>query len=99
LKDFVNRWASVFPYDVVWRKKYGIPFFSKQHKKSNFVDQVFEYIEERLIQQAQSEDQSRKKNRQWAPDEVPDNLTGGKMTQAEIEDEFDNFDINNPTGQ
>jgi hypothetical protein len=29
----------------------------------------------------------------------PDNLTGGKMTQAEIEDEFDNFDINNPTGQ
>lgn len=52
LKEEVFIWNIQFPVDKWWREKYKIPFMSKLHRDCSFIDQIFEYEEERLFKEA-----------------------------------------------
>lgn len=45
MRDLVIKWNNMFPLDNWFRRKYNIPFNSKEHRESNQIDILFEYIE------------------------------------------------------
>lgn len=49
-KQKVLFWAIHFPYDFWWRKKYNIPFLSKEHKGMTFEAIKFAYHEYKFIE-------------------------------------------------
>ncbi len=49
LKEEVVNWSVRFPVDKWWRERHKIPFMSKLHRECSFIDQLFEYEEERLF--------------------------------------------------
>lgn len=51
LKDSILKWSIRFPYDRLWRKKYNVAFNSPDHRESNFIDQVFDIIEDEVFEQ------------------------------------------------
>jgi len=52
VKNQVISWNNRFPIDLWWRKKHNIAFMSKQHRSISFLDQLFEYEEDRLYNEA-----------------------------------------------
>lgn len=85
LKNEIRRnvvdWNNKFPIDYWWRKKNSISYGSPEHKRMNFLDMLFEYEEEKLMQELDE------KNR-------PEEEVKFEQEQAEIDDQFDNLDIN-----
>lgn len=61
IRDSVVDWNIRFPIDKWWRKKYNISFNSSAHRESNFLDQLFEYEEEKLFNELSS------KNEEYVP--------------------------------
>jgi len=57
IRDYVIEWNSRFPYDRWWRKKYNIPFNSKDHKESSFLDQLFDYEEDIVFSELASKEE------------------------------------------
>ena len=49
LREIIIDWSVRFPIDRWWRKKYNISFNSKSHREYNFLDQLFEFEEEKLF--------------------------------------------------
>jgi len=49
IKKEVISWSNRFPIDRWWRKKYNIPYMSKAHKECSFLDQYFDFIEEKEV--------------------------------------------------
>lgn len=50
--DVINsilEWNNRFPLDRWWRNKYGISFMSPAHRESSFLDQLFEFEEDKLF--------------------------------------------------
>jgi hypothetical protein len=47
MKDVIISWNIQHPIDRWWREKYSVPFNSPGHRVSCFVDQLFEYEEDR----------------------------------------------------
>ena len=52
---FVIEWNNLYPLDRWFRKKYNIRFNSTQHRGSNLIDIYFEFIEDKLFDQARAE--------------------------------------------
>lgn len=50
LKAFVITWNNKFPFDKLFRKKYGIPFNSEQHRQLSQIDVYMEILEDKLIE-------------------------------------------------
>ena len=48
IKDFILNWNYKFPMDRWWREKHGIAFNSPEHRISSFIDQFYEFEEDRL---------------------------------------------------
>ena len=44
IEHYIFNWHS-FPIDYWWRKKYNVPFGSRQHREQNFIDMLIEYQE------------------------------------------------------
>ena len=42
-------WNNRFPIDRWWREKHKVPFMSKIHRESSFIDQLFEWTEEQMM--------------------------------------------------
>lgn len=51
LKEEIIIWNMQFPVDKWWRDKYKIPFMSKLHRDCSFINQLFEYEEERIFKE------------------------------------------------
>lgn len=49
IRDFVNSWNTKFPLDLWWRRKHNVAFMSEHHKSISFLDQLFEWEEERML--------------------------------------------------
>jgi len=49
IKKDVLKWNRRFPIDRWWREKYKIPFLSEEHKKSSFLQQYYEYVEDSIF--------------------------------------------------
>lgn len=55
MKEFIAQWNLRFKYDRKWRKKYNIPFGSKEHLESNQIDIYFDLLEDNLFHKLQKE--------------------------------------------
>lgn len=78
---FIDWWHE-FPIDYWWRKKYNVPFGSKQHREMNFFDMLIEWREDLAMV---------KLNTKVEDDELDTNSL--RMTQKEIDDEYENLDL------
>lgn len=96
LKEFVIRWNKDYPLDFWWRHHFKIPFGSSRHREVDFVDQRIDYEEQKILTQAREEQISGKII--YDDQDVVDFLAEDsdkkivKMSQKEIEEEFDNLD-------
>lgn len=66
-----------FPIDYWWRKKYNVPFGSKAHREMNFIDMLIEYQETLVMIRGSYSDEE----------------TVEEINQQEIDDDYDNIDI------
>lgn len=85
IKRFVFAWNQFF-IDYWWRKKYNIPFGSKQHREMSFIDMAIEYKEAlemtKALKQAEIDEVS-----------VGSEYNGVRLTQEEIDEDYDNLDL------
>lgn len=49
LKDFIVKWNNENPLDRRFREKYNIRFNSSEHRKTNQLNVLIEYLEDRLF--------------------------------------------------
>jgi len=82
IREEVVSWNNRFPIDRWWRDKYKIPFMSKVHREASFLDQLFEYEEERLVNEVIQEqlEEIKKENNKPISEQI-----------KEMEQEFDQF--------
>lgn len=55
IREEVIKWNEKFPVDKWWRDKHKVPFMSKDHREIDFLSQLFEYEEDRLIEDIKQE--------------------------------------------
>lgn len=79
------------PVDYWWRKKYNIPFGSRQHREMNPIDMLIEYREEELIKEIQQQIEREEDEKEMRAIGIENNEV--KMTQDEIDDEYENLDL------
>ena len=92
VSNFLTRWHNDFILDYWWRKKHDIAFGSAAHREMNFIDMFIEYQEEVIIKRAQLKEQ-RKEEEDWLGKERFENIV--QMSQQEIDDDYENIDIEN----
>lgn len=98
--EFIKLWNMLYPLDKYIREKYKIRFGSPEHRQVNYIDALYEFLEDR--------ESRRKGENQFTADEdafmatqIPNSNTTGenqgpqvlKMTKAEIDRDFENLDI------
>ena len=91
--NFLFSWNQ-FPIDYWWRKKYNVPFGSPQHREMSFIDMYIEYQEEIELTKALTQpdiDEDEAENE--ALGLVDTNKKVVKVTEKEIDEDFDNLDL------
>lgn len=80
-------WNNRFPLDRWWREKHSVPFMSLVHRESSFLDQLFEFTEDNLIEEMREGREEYKPN---TGDFLQNNSNKSKMELAreEFENEF-----------
>lgn len=97
IKDDVTRFIfswHEFPLDYWWRKRYNIPFGSRQHREMNFIDICIEYQEGLLLKRIQ--DEYEQKQSDLEDEEIgleSSNKEIVKMTEQEIDDDYENLEL------
>lgn len=96
IAKFIEQWASQYPYDFLWRKKYNVPFGSDQHKNTTHIQMLIDLYEDRFyknlikMQDSHYFDESKL-------EEVRTGTSGKSvvvsMSQSEIDEEFDKLDL------
>lgn len=97
LDAFIIRWNNKFPFDYWWRKKYGVPFNSDEHRSTCLIDMYYDYREEELLKRNLEKVNDRKerkkkyketgsflRERDPYDDDIP---------QEEIEQDFENLEV------
>lgn len=92
IKESIYRWNTRFPVDRWWRNKHGISIFSKEHRDSNFIDQLIEFHED-MIFKSLRESVETKESKYYAG--TGDWLNLNKISQEQIDDAFDRLSIKN----
>lgn len=90
---FIFRWHE-FPLDYWWRKRYNIPFGSRQHREMNFIDIYVEYQEGLLLKQTQDEyeqEQSDLEDEALRLSLFDKEIV--KPTAQEIDDDYENLEL------
>lgn len=62
IEQQIVEWSEKFPCDRWWREKHNIPFMSTQHKEISFLDQLFEFYEDVLLEKVLNEKEEDKYN-------------------------------------
>lgn len=83
IRDFVFSWHNIF-VDYWWRKKYSVPFGSSKHREMSLIDMSIEYIEDYEIRRAMERSRGI---------EEYDEDVGERMSEHEIDSEYDDLDI------
>lgn len=90
---FIFRWHE-FPLDYWWRKRYNIPFGSRQHREMNFIDIYVEYQEGLLLKQTQDEYEQEQSDLEDEAMGLPSaNKEIVKPTAQEIDDDYENLEL------
>lgn len=89
VKDFLSFWHQ-FLIDFWWRKKHNVAFGSSVHRSMNLIDMYIEYEEEMELNRINSEiEEQEDKDLNLIPKK--DNVV--KMSQSEIDDDFENLNL------
>lgn len=96
ISAFIIEWTK-FPIDIWWRKKYNVPFGSKSHREMNFIDMAIDYQETLYWNKAVNEIPI-SKELQDEEDFIDSQLNANnervvKMSQEEIDEEYENIDL------
>lgn len=75
VREKIIEWNINFPVDRWWRKKHGVAFNSSAHREISFLDQLYEFEEDKLFNEMG--DDSYKPN-------VGDWLDTGDMTDEQF---------------
>lgn len=79
LREFVLDWDNTWRYDYWWRQKHNVAFNSEEHRAARQEDIAFEYIENKLAQEAiedlkqEEEREKMRKNGQWMKSNIDPN--------------------------
>jgi hypothetical protein len=96
LKQKIYAWDNLFPFDLWWRRKYKVAFGSVEHKSMKMSFVVFDYEENRLldeeIEKQDPEEFQRRRVTKKVKGEDMENWIGGSMTKQEIDKAFEDFD-------
>lgn len=49
IRKFIIKWNNNYPFDYIWRKKFGVAFGSTDHRQMSFFDMIFELEEEKMM--------------------------------------------------
>lgn len=94
IDKFIEEWNIKYPYDRWWRRKYNVPFGSEQHRNMRIIDMAVQYYEdiffEKLNKKAQDEEEFIEDN-----DIIINGKKVVKMHKDDIEEEFENIDLEN----
>lgn len=55
LRQLLIQWNNTFPYDKLFRQKYGIAFGSKIHRETNQIDVYLDILEDKLFDKYRKE--------------------------------------------
>lgn len=94
LRSAVIKWDAAHPYDLWWRRKYKVAFGSEAHKNMNFIDMVFEYEEEKLLNELRAtkeEKQDTAENEVLGIDKTVKKIV--PLSKEQIDQEFEDLDI------
>ena len=80
----ILKWNNKFPLDRWWRKKYKIPYLSKEHREFCFYNQYFEFHEDIFFNKLSDKEEG-----------IDDNLSGKSswwagtpITEKQVDDWF-----------
>lgn len=92
IKKFVIWWNNNFPFDYWWRKRHDIPFNSSNHREVDFIDQKFEFEEEKIYKNIRDNKQENvedsnnyKKTGIWLQPERFDSAEDQEISEEEFE--------------
>lgn len=92
MRGFIIRWNERFPIDYFWRKKYNIPFGSQEHKAANFILMAIDLKEDKMFKEyMKAKEEGSDKEYEGLSPKKNSNII--KMSQKEIEQEFDDIDL------
>lgn len=63
----ILEWNNRFPLDRWWRNKHGISFMSPAHRESSFLNQLFEFEEDKLFAEMFNKEEKRKEDFAYVP--------------------------------
>ena len=79
--NFITQWHSNFIIDLWWRKKHNVAFGSEAHRSMNFIDMYIEYREDEKIRRLREQEYQ------------IDDVSGVKVSQKEIDEDYENLDL------
>lgn len=65
IKKEIISWNNRFPVDKWWRDKHNVSFNSKIHRETSFLDQLFEYHEDKLFEEQRQSSSYTPNNGKW----------------------------------
>lgn len=74
----------MFPFDLVYRRKYGIKWMSDEHKSISFFNEIYDILEDKVVQRVSKIISEMDKN--------------SGMTDQELDTEFENLDLDKIEG-
>jgi hypothetical protein len=97
ITTFIFNWNNKFPLDRWYRRKYDIPFNSKEHRDISLLDILIDYQEDFIFRTMPEDLRQRKKDKE-------DYLKTGKYlrpqidyienpTEEEVDEWFENLDV------
>lgn len=93
VEEYISSWHR-FAVDYWWRKKYNIPFNSPQHRQANFIDMLFEFREELVLQRQQNKTEQEREERENRKLGIKkDTKEVIQLSQEQIEEDYDNLDL------
>ena len=95
-RERILNWNTRYPLDIWWRKKHGMSLFCEQHNKTNLIFMLFEFLEFVQLEIENNEHKIQLIKERRIKDGESDffsNPNAVKMSQKEIEDEFENLDL------
>lgn len=87
VREKVIEWNLNFPIDRWWRKKHGVAFGSPEHREISFIDQLFEFEEDKLFEELSEENEYKPNVGDWLK---VDDLTNEQFIE-QAREEMKNF--------
>lgn len=90
---YIVNWNRLYPIDYWWRRKYKIPFGSEEHRQATFIQMFFDYEEEKMMNSLLDKEKDEDEDSLDFDTLAKSSGVGKKMSQEQIDDDFDQLDV------